>query len=261
MNVITSSFFKLPKEEQKAIIEAVIFSAEESVSLSSLFNTLIINDLPQQNNNNGNLDSDQTNINNENQNNMESITNYLETLIIQINQELLETGRPFGIVQIAGGYQFAVRPEFGEMLQKFTKNRNKKRLSQASLEVLAIIAYKQPVSKPEIEQIRGVNSNEIVNSLIEKNLINIAGRSEGLGKPLLYGTTSDFLKTFGLNGLSDLPKLKELDELASSDNPDIDKSDYIITPEMGIEELSESALSAFGILITDSLKKEDFKNN
>jgi segregation and condensation protein B len=261
MNKIISSFFKLPIEEQKAIIEASIFSAEESVSMSSLFNTLILNDLPQHSNNYKDLITDQSSINTEIQNNMEYVTNLLETLIIEINRELAETGRPFGIVKIAGGYQYAVRPEFGEMLQKFTKNRNKKKLSQASLEVLAIIAYKQPVSKPEIEQIRGVNSNEIVNSLIEKNLINIAGRSDGLGKPLLYATTVDFLITFGLNSLSELPKLKELDELSFSDNPEIDKSDYIISPEQGIEELSESALSAFGIYITDSLKKEDFKNN
>jgi segregation and condensation protein B len=261
MNIITSNFFRLTQEEQKAIIEAVIFSAEESVSMSNLYNTLILNDIPQQSNINKDIDSEQINIHEEIQNNMESVTNHLESLIIGINQELIETGRPFGIVKIAGGYQFAVRPEFGEMLQKFTKNRNKKKLSLASLEVLAIIAYKQPVSKPEIELIRGVNSNEIVNSLIEKNLINIAGRSEGLGKPLLYATTVDFLKTFGLNSLSELPKLKELDELAYSDNPEIDKSEYLISSVQSIEELSESAYSAFGILIDDNLKKEDFKNN
>ena len=96
------------------------------------------------------------------------------------------------------------------------KGRAKQRLSQAALEVLSIIAFKQPVSRPEIDQIRGVNSDGVVKTLLERNLITIAGRSEAIGRALLYGTTVDFLRYFGVNDISDLPKPKELEELLGS---------------------------------------------
>lgn len=136
-----------------------------------------------------------------------------EELVQEINDELVATERPYRVVRIAGGYQFATIAEYGDYVARLMKSRTKRRLSQAALEVLAIIAYKQPISKPEIEAIRGINSNEVINALVEKNLVTITGRSEAIGKPLLYGTTDDFLRTFGLHSLSDLPKLRELDDL------------------------------------------------
>jgi segregation and condensation protein B len=127
------------------------------------------------------------------------------------------TERVFRIVEVAiagtSGYQFATKPEFGELLSRLVKSKSKRRLSKAALETLAIIAYRQPVSKPEIEVIRGVSSNEVINKLLEKNLVTITGRSESVGKPLLYGTTDDFLRLFGLHNLADLPKPRELEEL------------------------------------------------
>ncbi len=131
----------------------------------------------------------------------------------EINSALEQSERPYRVVRIAGGLQFATTSEFGEVVGRLLKTRNKRRLSQAALEALSIIAYKQPISKPDIEAIRGINSNEVINSLVEKNLVTIAGRSEAPGKPLLYGTTDDFLRMFGLHSTKDLPKLRELDDL------------------------------------------------
>lgn len=155
------------------------------------------------------------NISNEtNKKQIKLTTKYIEDLIDEININLNETGRPYHIINVAGGYQFATRPEYGKLATRLAKAKAKRRLSQATLETLAIIAYKQPISKPEIERIRGVNSAEIVNSLIEKNLVKSAGRSDGLGKAILFATTDEFLKSFGLRSLEDLPKLRELEELS-----------------------------------------------
>jgi segregation and condensation protein B len=99
-----------------------------------------------------------------------------------------------------------------------SSEKSKRRLSQAALETLSIIAYKQPLTKPELESIRGVNSDYILNTLLEKNLITISGRAETVGRPLLYSTTSEFLKYFGLNKLSDLPKPREMEEIMNDED-------------------------------------------
>jgi segregation and condensation protein B len=138
-------------------------------------------------------------------------------LIDDLNEELEATGRVFRVIEVARegakGFQFATKTEHGELLARLVKAKSKKRLSKAGLETLAIIAYRQPVSKPELEVIRGVSSHEIMNRLLEKNLITIVGRSESVGKPLLYGTTDEFLRLFGLHSIADLPKPRELEEL------------------------------------------------
>jgi segregation and condensation protein B len=142
---------------------------------------------------------------------------FIGAIIAELNAEFEATHRVFRIVEVAredvAGFQFGTKAEFGELLVRLVKSKSKKRLSKAALETLAIIAYRQPVSKPELEVIRGVGSNEIINRLLEKNLITIVGRSESVGKPLLYGTTDEFLRLFGLHSLSDLPKPRELEEL------------------------------------------------
>jgi len=116
-----------------------------------------------------------------------------EEIILRTIQELNsgyeETGRSFRIVKVAGGFQFATLPEYSLWLGKMIKDRAKRKLSQSALESLAVIAYKQPVTKPEIELIRGVNADYVVRSLLERNLITIVGRAATPGRPLLYGTT------------------------------------------------------------------------
>ena len=134
-----------------------------------------------------------------------------------LNDQLEETARPYRIVEIAGGYQFATRPDYAEYVARLFKEKSRRRLSGASLETLAIIAYKQPVAKQDVENIRGVNCDEVLKSLLEKNLITITGRAEAVGRPLLYGTTTEFLRHFGLHSVGDLPKPREIEELTKEE--------------------------------------------
>ncbi len=115
------------------------------------------------------------------------------------------------IIEISGGYAFMTKGAFHLTISNYLKQTTTKKLSKAALETLSIIAYKQPVSKSEIESIRGVNCDYAIQKLLEKELIEIKGRSEGLGKPLLYGTSEKFFDYFGLRGVQDLPKLKDFE--------------------------------------------------
>lgn len=143
--------------------------------------------------------------------------------IEQLNKEYESSGRSMHIVRVAGGYQFATLPLYAEWLGKMMKEKSKRKLSASALESLAVIAYKQPVTKPEIESIRGVNADYIIRSLLERNMITIVGRAATPGRPLLYGTTAEFLKHFGLNDLSELPKPREIDELMAEAEFEVEK--------------------------------------
>jgi segregation and condensation protein B len=137
----------------------------------------------------------------------------VKDLVNELNTEYTEQDRSFEIWEIAGGYQIRTRAEFSGYVQKLQKERAL-RLSQAALETLAIIAYRQPVTRAEIEEVRGVDAGAVVKSLLERHLIRIAGQREVPGRPMLYATTRRFLEVFGLERLKDLPTLRELDELA-----------------------------------------------
>ncbi len=214
------TLFKLSKNEQKTAIESLIFSSDEPLNSNQIVNMLISIEVNFQDENE-NEGSNTYNINIDD-NPLLAPIEYIENLISEINDDLANSTRPYRIIKIADTWQFAILSEYGKLINTHFKIKNKKKLSQAALETLAIISYRQPISKPEIEQIRGVNSNEVVNSLMEKNLIKIAGRSESLGKPLLYATTQEFLRVFGLNSLNELPKIKEIEELVSNEKPEID---------------------------------------
>jgi segregation and condensation protein B len=134
------------------------------------------------------------------------------------NQKYSDSGNSFRILRIANGYLYATLEQFSKYVGYLSSERTKRRLSQAALETLSIIAYKQPITKPDLESIRGVNSDYILTTLLEKNLITIKGRAETVGRPLLYGTTDEFLKYFGLNNLSDLPKPREIDEIMQDED-------------------------------------------
>ncbi len=140
------------------------------------------------------------------------IESHLELLV----QKYHEGDHAFEIVPLAGGYQFLTKPAFQPTVSEFLKSKLNKRLSTNSLETLAIIAYRQPISKPDIERIRGVNCDYTIQKLLEKELISIVGRSEELGKPLLYGVSPFFMNYFGINSVDELPKLKDLEQ--STDN-------------------------------------------
>lgn len=127
-----------------------------------------------------------------------------------LRAEYEDAGRAFQIYEIAGGYQLLTRPEYSPHLERFETVPQGTRVSGAALEVLAIIAYRQPLGRMEIEEIRGVGSSHVLRTLQELGLIDVVGRGEGLGRPLLYGTTDRFLEHFGFATLDDLPKPDEL---------------------------------------------------
>jgi segregation and condensation protein B len=130
--------------------------------------------------------------------------------IQELNQQYEASGRSFRVEQVAGGYQLLTLPEFGDALKKLHQKEIDAKLTKPALETLAIIAYKQPILRADVEAIRGVACGETIRSLMEKHLVNIAGRAEVPGRPILYGTTRRFLQLFGLNNLKDLPQSDEL---------------------------------------------------
>lgn len=122
-----------------------------------------------------------------------------------LNEQYVATGRCFRVEQVAGGFQLLTVPEYGDHLKALHQKEADAKLTKAALETLAIIAYKQPILRADLEAIRGVASGETIRSLMEKHLVKIAGRAEEPGRPILYGTTRRFLEVFGLNSLKDLP--------------------------------------------------------
>ena len=127
-----------------------------------------------------------------------------------------EMDRSFHLVEIANGYQLCTRPEYSEWIQKFYTRQVRVTLSPPALETLAIVAYKQPITRADVAAIRGVNSDSVLNSLVEKRLVRITGRKEG--RALLFSTTDEFLQQFGLKDAADLPSLDEIDELLTTSN-------------------------------------------
>lgn len=129
--------------------------------------------------------------------------------------DAMEAG--FRLLPCAGGWQIRTDPEMHEFVTRFLVGKKRTRLSRAAMETLAIVAYRQPITRGEVEEIRGVDSGQVFHTLLERNLVTVKGRSQALGRPLLYGTTEDFLRYFGLNSLADLPSPQELEALLGED--------------------------------------------
>jgi len=138
----------------------------------------------------------------------------IEEALGRIQEEM--TGRAFTLKKVGGGYQFASRPEYSRWIKKMYQGKQRNRLTRAALETLAIIAFKQPISRVEVSAIRGVNSDGVIKGLLERKLITISGRGEGQGRALLFNTTPEFLQYFSINDLADLPKPKEIEELLAA---------------------------------------------
>jgi segregation and condensation protein B len=136
----------------------------------------------------------------------------LQRMLAEMMEDYRKSERGIALVEVAEGFQFRTRPEFGEWVRRLKKVKSTA-LSQPSLETLAIIAYRQPVVRMDIENIRGVDSGGVVRTLLEKKLIKIIGKKDVPGKPIVYGTSKKFLEVFGLKDLSELPTLKDLDSL------------------------------------------------
>jgi segregation and condensation protein B len=178
----------------KALVEALIFAAQEPLSISQI-RTICLGDDTR---NNGSTQ-------------IESET--IKQSVTDLNLEYEKADRPYRIVLIAGGYQFATLSDYAEWLGRLYKEQGRRKLSQSGVETLSIVAYKQPVTKAEIEKIRGVNCDYVLKTLLEKELLTVTGRAETVGRPLLYGTTKEFLKHFGLNDITDLPRPREIEEI------------------------------------------------
>lgn len=138
----------------------------------------------------------------------DEIQEAIEHLTARYEDELYS----FHLVQLAGGYHFMTKQDYYPVINTLLNQKAKKRLSTAALETLSIVAYRQPITKSEIEEIRGVNCDYTIQKLLEKDLITISGRAEGPGKPLLYKTSQTFMDYFGINSSKDLPKLKEIEK-------------------------------------------------
>lgn len=164
----------------ESVVEAVLFASDEPLSAARLANIV------------------------------ETDTKQIRDHIESLNEKYRANNNAFRIEQIAGGFQMLTLSPYNHWLKKLLRVRSDSRLSAAAMETLAIIAYKQPVMRADIEVIRGVAAGEVIRSLSYKGLVKIVGRAEVLGRPMLYGTTKRFLEVFGLNTLKDLPKVEEL---------------------------------------------------
>ena len=176
-------------DELKPIIEALLFASPDPLTLKTLFR--LLDEEPR-----------------------EDVERALEAL-----QADYDARGGLQMVQVAGGYQICTRPEFHEWVRRLFHEHSKQRLSVQALETLAVIAYKQPITGPEIAEIRGVNTSAVVGTLLERQLVKVVGRRPVVGRPFLYATTREFLNRFGLSDLGDLPKVEEMAEALGMEVP------------------------------------------
>jgi segregation and condensation protein B len=177
------------KEQAKYIIECLIFASEVPLTIEKIKDVL-----------------------------EDKSKKELKELVRELIEDYQKLERGIFIREVAHGYQFCTKPEYAHLIQKFRKSKPY-HLTQPTLETLAIVAYKQPVTKAEVELVRGVDCTGVLKSLLEKKLIAFQGRKEVMGRPFLYGTTSRFLEVFGLTDLSSLPSIEEIKQLKEADFP------------------------------------------
>jgi segregation and condensation protein B len=186
----------MKNESLKSVVDALIFASEMPLSAARMRE--IINEVGQE----------------------DVSASAIKAAIEQLNADNRDTQRGFYLQEVAGGYQYRTRPNYAQWIKKIKKVRAF-RLTQSTLETLAIIAYKQPIIRPDIEKLRGVDSGGVIKNLLERSLIKIVGRKNIPGRPFMFGTTRRFLEVFGLDRLEDLPSLKDFDGLDESRFPTI----------------------------------------
>lgn len=175
--------FEVEGMELRPVLEAILFSTDAPISAGKLAQTV-------------GLDS----------------TKPIKTAVAELNDIYGQRHSAYRIEERAGGYQLLTLPQYAQYIQRLTKARDEGRLTPAALETLAIIAYRQPILRVDVESIRGVACGEVIRTLMEYNLVKIVGRAEEIGRPMLYGTTRHFLEVFGLSNLKDLPRADQLKE-------------------------------------------------
>lgn len=201
---------------RRAAIEALLFASDQPLSVARIAEVL------------RNVERDE-----------------IEHELEAIGETLAADARPVALIQVAGGYQLATKPEFAEVVSRLFRGKRRVRLTRAALEALAIIAYKQPTTRPEIDAIRGVSSGGVIETLLERNLVRIAGRTEGVGRPLLYSTTEEFLQYLGLNHLRDLPSIEELEAMLAAREEEArqeEDAELAAQEEAGADEVPAASL-------------------
>ncbi len=176
----------MPEDNVKSVIEALLFASDKPLTIEQARNVL--------------------------GNNLEA--SEIRAVLEQLSSGYQQSNRGIRITEIAGGFQMTTAPGFAGFLKKLFRERHADKLSKPGLETLAIIAYKQPVTKFEIESLRNVNVDGVINNLLDKNLVRICGRKKVAGRPYVFGTTKQFLEYFGLKSLEELPKMEEFSALA-----------------------------------------------
>ncbi len=176
------------REDLHIIVEALIFASEEPLTIEDLADLF-----------------------------PKETRDGLEEALEEVGRSYAEARRGLQVVRVAGGYAITTRPDLGGWVRALFRSRNRRRLSAAALETLAIIAYRQPITTPEIQALRGIDPSGVLQNLLDKKLVRVRGRKTVVGKPILYGTTREFLTHFGLNSLEDLPSVEEFGELAGLD--------------------------------------------
>jgi segregation and condensation protein B len=195
------------------------------------------------------------------------LTEALESAPQDVSEALLELGNTYAareagveLREIAGGWQIVTSPAQADWVGRMLRGKRRMRLSRAALETMAIIAYKQPVTKSEVEAIRGVDSSGVLGTLLERNLVTIRGRSKVVGRPLLYGTTQEFLEYFGLRELNELPRPEELRALVAAREPEqLDMMEVEVVSQVGTDLLAarDAAGDAAGERADDELDDGD----
>ncbi len=181
----------------------------------------------------------------------------LRELVQELKREYDQDGHSFALVEIGGGYQIYTRPEYAKWIQELFKGKRSAKLTAAALETLAIVAYKQPIIKADIESIRGVSVDGVMANLQERNLVQPVGRDQRPGRPLLYGTTQEFLRYFGLSSLSDLPRIEELEEYLKQREEERERAAAEIDAELKQYQIAEHGVQVEVELESDEGPTDD----
>ena len=211
-----------------SVIEALIFASNEPLSASKIRKVII-----------------------DNEQNIEISEETVDEFIQLLNQRYEESGCSFRIERIGGGYTFLTQKKYHYWLSVFQHENAYRKLSQSATESLAIVAYRQPITKPEVDQIRGVDSGYILRQLMEKALIEVAGRGDGPGKPLVYKTSRHFLRHFGLNSVQDLPKPREIEEILKDDDM-AEHRQLLMSRQLMLEAEEENRIEIKGDIYEDN---------
>ena len=201
------------EQEAKHVVEAILFTASKPITVSELKRVL-----------------------------PHFTPSKIEALVRELQEEYRCEGRSFGIQEIAGGFECSTDPKYAPWVLKLELQRKAKQATQSALETLAILAYKQPVTRAEIEDLRGVDVSGVLATLLDRSLIKIAGRKEIPGRPFLYGTTEKFLQHFGLKSLQDLPNISAIRSLVENSvkREELLRSEKIVTTEESTPTVTET---------------------